>query len=104
MIIHMICIQCSLSALTCLPIPSFPNCQMVAEVSASLTWVFDNVGQYGGDASNISLVGHSAGGHIGGLVMVHRCASWCGLVVCVAWRGYGGEGGDPAWSHACLQS
>lgn len=34
------------------------------DAAASVAWVIDNIGSYGGDASNIYLAGHSAGGYI----------------------------------------
>ena len=40
----------------------------VQDVAAAVKWVRDNIGQYGGDANNIVLSGHSAGAHLVALV------------------------------------
>ncbi|GAX73065.1 hypothetical protein CEUSTIGMA_g518.t1 [Chlamydomonas eustigma] len=49
--------------------------QMVSEVSSSLSWCFDNIQEYGGDAKRIHAVGHSAGGHLVAMVMICRAAA-----------------------------
>jgi acetyl esterase/lipase len=43
--------------------PSFVN-----DAADALRWTFDNIGQYGGDPSNVFLMGHSAGGEIAALL------------------------------------
>lgn len=40
----------------------------VEDVAAAINWVHKNIGQYGGDASRIYLLGHSAGAHLVALV------------------------------------
>ncbi len=40
----------------------------VEDAALSLSWVADNIAAYGGDASRIHVVGHSAGAHIGSLL------------------------------------
>lgn len=40
------------------------------DVGAAVAWVEDNIDRYGGDGTNIELLGHSAGGHLVSLVGV----------------------------------
>ncbi|GFR41630.1 hypothetical protein Agub_g2357 [Astrephomene gubernaculifera] len=47
---------------------------MVEEVSAALTWTFDNVRRYGGDPDRITASGHSAGGHLVAWALLRRAA------------------------------
>jgi len=49
---------------------------MVDDVDASVQWAFDHVGEYGGDADGIVLVGQSAGAHIGGVVVATKVLDW----------------------------
>lgn len=41
----------------------------VEDAAASLAWVSNHIGDYGGDASSIHVTGHSAGAHIGALLV-----------------------------------
>lgn len=45
--------------------------RQVEQVRAAILWVRDNVAQYGGDPTRISLVGHSAGGHLAVMAVSH---------------------------------
>ncbi|MGL4612146.1 MAG: alpha/beta hydrolase [Trueperaceae bacterium] len=45
---------------------TFPN--YVNDVANAVTWTFENIGEYGGNAERIFLMGHSAGAHIAALV------------------------------------
>ncbi|KAJ3257165.1 hypothetical protein HK103_004863 [Boothiomyces macroporosus] len=38
--------------------------EMVADIDAAIKWTLRNIRKYGGDASNITLVGHAAGAHL----------------------------------------
>jgi arylformamidase len=40
------------------------------DVANALAWIADHIGEYGGDASRLVLIGHSAGGHLVSLVSV----------------------------------
>lgn len=42
------------------------------EVSKALSWVLDNVASYGGDSRRVTLMGHSAGGHLAAMVLWER--------------------------------
>lgn len=42
--------------------------QMTREIAAAVDWTLDNVADYGGDPGRVLLSGHSAGGHLSGLV------------------------------------
>ncbi|KAG1673937.1 hypothetical protein FOA52_015692 [Chlamydomonas sp. UWO 241] len=49
--------------------------QMVREVSDSLTWALDHAASLGGDASAVTLVGHSAGAHLTAMALLARAAA-----------------------------
>ena len=42
---------------------------MMLDVSTAISWVLDNCEQYGGDPSNVTLVGQSAGAHLNMMCM-----------------------------------
>jgi acetyl esterase/lipase len=44
----------------------------VGEVSDALTWTMDNIAQYGGDPSRVTIMGHSSGAHLGAMVLWER--------------------------------
>ncbi|KAI5065873.1 hypothetical protein GOP47_0018497 [Adiantum capillus-veneris] len=46
--------------------------QQVREISLTLTWLLDNVQDYGGDPQRVTLMGHSAGAHLCALVIWER--------------------------------
>jgi acetyl esterase/lipase len=48
--------------------PNHPHPAQIEDAAAAFAWVYKNVGQYGGDVKRISLVGHSAGGHLAALL------------------------------------
>lgn len=48
------------------PAVQFP--EFVNDAADALRWAFDNIGQYGGDPSNVFVMGHSAGGEIAALL------------------------------------
>jgi len=44
--------------------PKNPHPAQIEDVAAAFAWVHQNIASYGGDASRIYIVGHSAGGHL----------------------------------------
>jgi acetyl esterase/lipase len=42
--------------------------QMADEVAAAVAWTLEHITDYGGDPQRVVVAGHSAGGHLGGLV------------------------------------
>ena len=59
----------------CVVVPNYALCptvtlpQIVMQMVKALAWVFKNVQRYGGDPQRISVVGHSAGGHLAALLL-----------------------------------
>ena len=58
------------------------------DVGAAVTWVEDNIEQYGGDGEELALLGHSAGGHLVSLVgtdpqYIEDASGSAGAVRCV---------------------
>ena len=51
----------------------FPHDQlddMVYDVGNALTWVYNNIEEYGGDKENIIVIGHSSGAHVTALGLI----------------------------------
>jgi len=42
--------------------------EQISDVELASKWVIENISKYGGDARNIFIVGHSAGGHLASMV------------------------------------
>jgi arylformamidase len=59
----------------CVVVPNYSLCplvsmtQLVLELVQALAWVYRNIGQYGGSPGRISVVGHSAGGHLAAMLL-----------------------------------
>ena len=51
----------------------------------AIAWTFDHIAEYGGDVTDITLVGQSAGAHISSLCLL-RQARWQHIEDRVAWR------------------
>ncbi len=48
--------------------PAYQYEKMAADCAKALKWVSANAGTYGGDSSNVYVMGHSAGGHLAALI------------------------------------
>ncbi len=59
----------------CVVIPNYMLCpaatlpQIVMQMVRALAWTYRNVRKYGGDPSRITVIGHSAGGHLAALLL-----------------------------------
>ena len=62
--------------------PGVPMDELIAQCRRSLHWVVQHIAEYGGDPSQVSISGHSAGGHIVAMMLAaagmprftHACA------------------------------
>jgi len=63
--------------------------QMAQEMAAATAWTLDNIDRYGGDPARVVISGHSAGGHLAGLIATdevwlnyegHTNQELCGLI------------------------
>ncbi|KAG1673685.1 hypothetical protein FOA52_010553 [Chlamydomonas sp. UWO 241] len=60
----------------CLDYRNYPRgtpAQMLEDVNTGVAWVVRNAYSYGGDAGRITLVGQSAGAHLGALALFSQC-------------------------------
>ncbi len=59
----------------CVVIPNYPLCpavtmeELVLTQVQALAWVYRHIAKYGGDPKHISVVGHSAGGHLAAMML-----------------------------------
>lgn len=50
---------------------------MLEDVNTGIAWVMEHVASFGGDPSNVTLVGQSAGAHLGALALFHQVRAYC---------------------------
>lgn len=59
----------------CVVIPNYDLCpavtipQITMQMVRALAWVYRHITQYGGDPRNITVIGHSAGGHLAAMLL-----------------------------------
>jgi len=54
---------------------------IVSQVQRGIQWVYDNASQYGGNAEQLFLTGHSAGGHLTAMMMAKSWAHQQGSII-----------------------
>jgi arylformamidase len=71
----------------CVVVPNYALCaanstvtieDIALQMVRSLAWVYRHIDQYGGDPGRITVVGHSAGGHLAAMLLAcqwHQCGS-----------------------------
>lgn len=59
--------------------PAVTVTEITDEVRRALVWVHKNIGRYNGDRKRITVSGHSAGGHLVGMMVATDFASLAGL-------------------------
>ena len=66
----------------CVVVPNYALCpivtvpQIVMQMVRALAWIWRHVSKYGGDPSRITVVGHSAGGHLAAMLMACQWQRW----------------------------
>lgn len=73
-------------------VPTVDMDELVQQVRASVAWLHRNVGALGGDPGNITVSGHSAGGHLTAMLMATDWRSFAGLPADVVKAGCGVSG------------
>ncbi len=66
----------------CVVVPNYALCpavtipQICLQMVKALAWVHAHIAQHGGDPSRITVVGHSAGGHLAAMLLVCQWKRW----------------------------
>ena len=66
----------------CVVVPNYALCpavtlpQIVMQMVAALAWTHRNISQYGGDPRRITVVGHSAGGHLAAMLLACQWSTY----------------------------
>ncbi|KFM26735.1 hypothetical protein F751_2712 [Auxenochlorella protothecoides] len=85
----------------CLDYRNFPQgtaLDMLQDVNTGISWVINNVALYGGDPTNLFVVGQSAGGHLGSLALLAQARHAARADLAAEGAGDQVEiGGTPRW-------
>ena len=57
-------------------IPKIDMAELVRQCQASVAWVYKNIADHGGDPNKLFITGHSAGGHITGMMLTTDWDKW----------------------------
>jgi arylformamidase len=60
-------------------IPSVTMDQLVEQCRKSVRWVYEHIAEYGGDPAQLSLCGHSAGGHLVAMMLATDWPAYAGM-------------------------
>ena len=66
----------------CVVVPNYALCpivtvpQIVMQMVQALAWTWRHVSEYGGDPNRITVVGHSAGGHLAAMLLACQWQRW----------------------------
>ncbi len=67
---------------TCVVVPNYDLCPAVTipaitlQMVKALAWTYRHVAEYGGDPNRITVVGHSAGGHLAAMLLTCQWSQW----------------------------
>lgn len=68
-------------------VPQVPLEDLVRDTVASITWLYQNAGHYGANPHHLYVSGHSAGGHLVGMMLACQWPRWHGALPADVVRG-----------------